>query len=1016
MKKLLLMLVMAIIASGAHAAVMFYESFESPVVAGYSQGTSPDNGNWVRSNVGFGSGSHGIINNDAAVYPTPYGNQSYAFRYTNSGLTTAEGVIGNIEAGVTYTISFAAGADQDLTKLPYRFQIVTFGAEENRQDVDGGPAGTVIASVSGDAPEDGSWGTVTLEFTVDPEVPGQVAAVGKDMALRFLGGSTTANIDYVKVVVGGDQKPSPVDGATVPAGDVVLNWNNTDPNNGNPVYIDVWYGTNPDALSLIVDGVEDANTVTVNAPVADTYYWRVDTHTDGNPDGTPLEDMVYKFYVIDTDGDGLPDEYELLYTTPPSGTSLDPNTDIDGDGLITWDEYTTTNTKPNNPDTDGDTLLDGAELIGVDLRPATDPLKADTDNDGLSDGVETNTGVFVDAADTGTNPIDLDWDKDGLKDGVETNTGTFVSAADTGTDPYSDNTDNDNATDWYEVAASFTDPTDAGEFSPIPYPLPDPDPCDIPADFTTKPVKVYIMSGQSNMVGFGKINGNGPGYLSYMANVENKFPNLVDDTGAWTERNDVYYRGVISDTSGSGPLNPGAHSDGTIGPEMGFGQVMGYFYDEPVLMIKASIGNRSLIWDYAPPGSPQFVYGTKTYAGYGDSPASWDTGTTPTPVGWYSGYEWDRMFLNESDMGPTLTWTNATDYPKGVQIRHNGVVYNCINADFDTDGDGKNDTHTSSPDTEPGIGAQSSVYWSVHSVFNVVDILDNFAAEYPQFADQGFEIAGYVWWQGHKDQEQPQAGVYESYMTNFINEIRDYYEGRYPDNTVPNAPFVLATIGFDGWNLAGDGLAVADAQLAVGDPDKHPEFAGNVKTVESRGYWRDSSVSPTGTGYHYNHNAETYMLTGDALGRAMIELDATFSVDAGDDMVTWSGEQVQLDAAVQADVTVSSYSWSASPADGVVFSATDVEDPTVTITKATENPSTVVVTLTVDDGENPPVSSSVSINVYDDACKATIAKGLNAANPTDLNGDCTTNLADFAELAAKWLDGGILASPQHKQE
>ena len=30
--------------------------------------------------------------------------------------------------------------------------------------------------------------------------------------------------------------------------------------------------------------------------------------------------------------------------------------------------------------------------------------------------------------------------------------------------------------------------------------------------------------------------------------------------------------------------------------------------------------------------------------------------------------------------------------------------------------------------------------------------------------------------------------------------------------------------------------------------------------------------SPTGTGYHYNHNAETYVLTGDALGRAMVGL------------------------------------------------------------------------------------------------------------------------------------------------
>ena len=79
--------------------------------------------------------------------------------------------------------------------------------------------------------------------------------------------------------------------------------------------------------------------------------------------------------------------------------------------------------------------------------------------------------------------------------------------------------------------------------------------------------------------------------------------------------------------------------------------------------------------------------------------------------------------------------------------------------------------------------------------------------------------------------------------------------------------FVLATIAFGGDELAGDGLKVAEAQLAVsGERGKYPEFAGNVRTIEARPYWRDKSVSPSGAGYHYNHNAETYMEVGDDLG------------------------------------------------------------------------------------------------------------------------------------------------------
>jgi hypothetical protein len=89
----------------------------------------------------------------------------------------------------------------------------------------------------------------------------------------------------------------------------------------------------------------------------------------------------------------------------------------------------------------------------------------------------------------------------------------------------------------------------------------------------------------------------------------------------------------------------------------------------------------------------------------------------------------------------------------------------------------------------------------------------------------------------------------------------------------PKAPFVLATIAFGGWNLKGPGLEVAEAQLAVsGEKGKYPEFKGNVKTVEARGFWRDASVSPANQGHHYNHNAETYYLVGEALGRAMVEL------------------------------------------------------------------------------------------------------------------------------------------------
>ena len=78
---------------------------------------------------------------------------------------------------------------------------------------------------------------------------------------------------------------------------------------------------------------------------------------------------------------------------------------------------------------------------------------------------------------------------------------------------------------------------------------------------------------------------------------------------------------------------------------------------------------------------------------------------------------------------------------------------------------------------------------------------------------------------------------------------------------------------FEGCELKGAGLTVAQAQLAVrGERGKYGQFASNVRTAEARDFWRPRDVSPTGQGHHYNHNAESYTLVGDVLGRAMLEM------------------------------------------------------------------------------------------------------------------------------------------------
>ncbi len=42
-----------------------------------------------------------------------------------------------------------------------------------------------------------------------------------------------------------------------------------------------------------------------------------------------------------------------------------------------------------------------------------------------------------------------------------------------------------------------------------------------------------------------------------------------------------------------------------------------------------------------PPGSEQYEYEGKIYAGYKESPDKWDKGTEPVPIGWYAGMQYD---------------------------------------------------------------------------------------------------------------------------------------------------------------------------------------------------------------------------------------------------------------------------------------------------------------------------------------------------------------------------------------
>jgi hypothetical protein len=305
------------------------------------------------------------------------------------------------------------------------------------------------------------------------------------------------------------------------------------------------------------------------------------------------------------------------------------------------------------------------------------------------------------------------------------------------------------------------------------------------ATAATKPVRVFILAGQSNMEGAGQIKADpkrngGKGSLEFLvkdAATAKHFAPLVDAIGQWRTRDDVW----ISYLDRKGPLTVGYGArQETIGPELGFGWVMGDALDESVLLIKCAWGGKSLAIDFRPPsaGKPPYSLGEKTDAAIA---------ADPTILGKY--------------YRETLALTKA-------------------------------------------------------AVAKIKDLVPG--------SDGRYVLSGFGWHQGWNDRVNDKFNAeYEINMIHFIRDIRK-------DLGAPTLPFVIAETGMGGPEETHPrALSLMKAQAAVAE---HKEFKGNVAFVSTRAFWRPKEQSPSGQNYHWNSNAETYYLIGEAMGEAMKRL------------------------------------------------------------------------------------------------------------------------------------------------
>ena len=310
-------------------------------------------------------------------------------------------------------------------------------------------------------------------------------------------------------------------------------------------------------------------------------------------------------------------------------------------------------------------------------------------------------------------------------------------------------------------------------------------------------LKVFILAGQSNMVGKGSVeNGRDPadltdkpipgglGSLRHMLNANpGKYQYLADPahpiTGGspgWITRPDVwitYYGGASWELTEKRALRKGDldanfgenAKDGLIGPEYGFGLVVGSQLADQVLIIKYSHGGRSLGGDFRPPSS----------------------GGT---------------------LGPCYT----------------------------------------------------EMIGMVHQV------LDHLTAEFPAYAGGGYELVGLGWHQGWNDRcSPPFVAEYETNMVNLIKDLRREFQA-------PNLRVAIANTGMANANGDANSRNLLTAQANAADPSRHPEFAGNVATVDTCPFDYGELMGANDQGFHWYFNGESYFNIGESMGLAMMEM------------------------------------------------------------------------------------------------------------------------------------------------
>ena len=301
-----------------------------------------------------------------------------------------------------------------------------------------------------------------------------------------------------------------------------------------------------------------------------------------------------------------------------------------------------------------------------------------------------------------------------------------------------------------------------------------PKPASPSSDKGIKPLKVFILAGQSNMQGHASVStfdslADDPKTVSLLKEMRG-----ADGKPKVCEKVWITSVGCLGDAysdlrEAKGKLTAGFGApENKIGPEFTFGLTLEKRLNEPVLLIKTAWGGRSLHTDFRPPSAG------------------------PENINDFILDQWRKRGLDAEK--------------ETAKIRKNGGAF------------------------------------YRHMIGHVQKVLKDIKGVVPDYdPKQGYELAGFVWFQGFNDYvdgwtypEQNKPGGYDLYAELLGHLIRDVRK----DLSAPKMPFVIGVMG-----IGGDKEGKKPPQKLFREAQRKPttldEFRGNVVAVETSPYWDD---------------------------------------------------------------------------------------------------------------------------------------------------------------------------------